>query len=63
MTFINIRSILAANGVIEEIMRMIEHGYIPINQSPKSFVTYNNNLTPKSVDIKEVEEVLEAFGG
>ncbi|WP_283108178.1 hypothetical protein [Bacillus methanolicus] len=42
---------------------MIEHGYIPINQSPKSFVTYNNNLTPKSVDIKEVEEVLEAFGG
>ncbi|MDE3838782.1 hypothetical protein C0966_05230 [Bacillus methanolicus] len=60
----------AANGVTEEILlelseikRMIENGYIPLNHSPQSFVSKNKDLTPKSVDLKEVEDILEAFGG
>lgn len=54
-----------ANGVsaeilneLSEIKKMIETGYIPIKKSHKE-----NDLGIKDVDIREVEDVLEAFGG
>lgn len=59
----------AGNGMNEEILcelleikRMMERGYAPVNHAPKC----NPETLPavsKEVDLEEVEDVLDAFGG
>ncbi|WP_034669647.1 hypothetical protein [Bacillus methanolicus] len=47
---------------LAEIKKILEHGYIPVNHKPDSLLVENQNL-PSNVDLSEVEDVLEAFGG
>jgi hypothetical protein len=60
----------SVNGMTEEILselseikRMIEQGYIPNNDPSKSYFSKDDPFDPKAVDLKEVENILEAFGG
>ena len=45
-----------------EIKRMIERGYVPVSPAPRSSPV-NHHPAPKAVDLREVEDILDAFGG
>jgi hypothetical protein len=48
-----------------EIKRMIERGYVARNVSSQPILSKDRNIKLKSqpVDLKEVEDILDAFGG
>lgn len=45
-----------------EIKKMIERGYVPVNPSSEPSPA-DPHTAPKAVDLREVEDVLDAFGG
>lgn len=46
-----------------EIKKMLQHGYSPQNHSKLAPPLYNRSTGSIELDLKEVEDVLEAFGG
>lgn len=45
-----------------EIKRMLERGYVPMSPALNRS-SLNHHPTSKAVDLKEVEDILDAFGG
>ncbi|MDQ0243048.1 hypothetical protein J2S09_000584 [Bacillus fengqiuensis] len=45
-----------------EIKRMIERGYVPMGPAPRP-APLNRHPASKAVDLSEVEDILDAFGG
>ncbi|PLR97525.1 hypothetical protein [Bacillus sp. T33-2] len=48
---------------LSEIRRMLQQGYIPLGPAPKPSRIKEGRKEPKAVDLLEVKDVLEAFGG
>ncbi|WP_078410880.1 hypothetical protein [Priestia abyssalis] len=48
---------------LSEIKKMIERGYVPRNFSPQPILSKNRDMKSQPVDLREVEDILDAFGG